>query len=264
MTTRTRPDGHTGRGRVLVAFALLALVGAVVLALAAFAPADEADQVVLEVDSVTAAVTPSTVATFADDEGHGAQDTGGAGSAAAAAALGGAAPSPTAPLSPLAALVGPAGSAIPEPIAPRAQPVAIVIDDVALWAPVRPVGLEPDGQLEIPDETEVGWYRYGASPGRPGATVLAAHVTWNDTIGPFYRLGSLGPGSRVEVTLDDGAVRVYEVVERTMYRKTELPRDRIWRTSGDETLVLITCGGDFNPEIRRYRDNIVVYAVPVA
>jgi hypothetical protein len=27
--------------------------------------------------------------------------------------------------------------------------------------------------------------------------------------------------------------------------------------------VLITCGGDFNPEIRRYRQNIVVYAAPV-
>ena len=38
---------------------------------------------------------------------------------------------------------------------------------------------------------------------------------------------------------------------------------RIWRTTGDETLVLITCGGDYNPEIRRYRENIVVYAVPV-
>jgi hypothetical protein len=28
--------------------------------------------------------------------------------------------------------------------------------------------------------------------------------------------------------------------------------------------VLITCGGAFNPELRRYADNIVVTAVPVA
>ena len=34
--------------------------------------------------------------------------------------------------------------------------------------------------------------------------------------------------------------------------------------TGPETLVLITCGGSFDPDIRRYRDNIVVYAVPVA
>ena len=49
-----------------------------------------------------------------------------------------------------------------------------------------------------------------------------------------------------------------------MYDKDALPRERIWRNTGDETLVLITCGGDFNPEITRYRQNIVVYAVPVA
>jgi hypothetical protein len=258
MTTRTRPAGATGRGRVLVASAVLALIGAVALAVVAFLPQDGSDEVVLEVATVTAAVTPSTVPPLPEVDAEPTPDEGAATEAGDPAVT-----ATTTPLSPLAALVGPAGSAIPEPVTPRAQPIAVVIDDVSLWAPIRPVGLEPDGQMEIPDETEVGWYRYGASPGRPGATVLAAHVTWNDTIGPFYRLGALEPGAEVEVTLDDGTVRRYAVIERTMYRKTELPRDRIWRTSGDETLVLITCGGDFNPEIRRYRDNIVVYAVPV-
>ena len=47
------------------------------------------------------------------------------------------------------------------------------------------------------------------------------------------------------------------------YEKDALPRDRIWRTTSPESLVLITCGGDFNPDLGRYRHNIVVYAVPV-
>jgi sortase (surface protein transpeptidase) len=93
--------------------------------------------------------------------------------------------------------------------------------------------------------------------------VLAAHVSWNRTNGPFARLGIVEPGEQIEVALDDGTVRRYEVTERAVYGKLELPRERIWRTTGDETLVLITCGGDYNPEIRRYRENIVVYAVPV-
>jgi hypothetical protein len=59
-------------------------------------------------------------------------------------------------------------------------------------------------------------------------------------------------------------VRRYEVVERAVYGKLELPGDRLWRTTGPEELVLITCGGDYNPEIRRFQQNIVVYAVPVA
>ncbi len=48
-----------------------------------------------------------------------------------------------------------------------------------------------------------------------------------------------------------------------MYVKDGLPTDRLWATTGDEMLVLITCGGEFNSDIRRYRHNIVVYAVPV-
>lgn len=165
----------------------------------------------------------------------------------------------------LAAQLPPPFSVIPDDVEPRPRPVKLQIDaiDVARF-PVRPVGLEPDGQLEIPDETEIGWYRYGATAGQSGATVLAAHVSWNRTAGPFARLGAVDPGTQVEVTLDDGTVRRYQVIERAVYGKLELPRDRIWRNSGDETLVLITCGGDYNPDIRRYRENIVVYAVPIA
>ena len=140
----------------------------------------------------------------------------------------------------------------------------LTIDALGVDVPVRPVGVEPDGQLEIPDETEVGWYRLGASPGEAGASVLAGHVNWNRVDGPFVRLVQLEPGAIVTVTLSDGSLRTYQVVERRQYAKTTLPAERIWTTLGPETLVLITCGGSFNPDIRRYRDNVVVYAVPIA
>ena len=146
----------------------------------------------------------------------------------------------------------------------RESPRSLTIDDIELWGPVRPVGIADGGELEVPDESEVGWYEHGSAPGLPGATVLAAHVSWNRTVGPFHRLGELEPGARIDVQLADGTSRTYAVVERAMYRKDELPRERVWTTTGDETLVLITCGGSYNSSIRRYRDNIVVYAVPVA
>src|SRR5690606_17669309 len=149
-------------------------------------------------------------------------------------------------------------------VEPRLRPVRLSIDRIFVDDPVVAVGLEDDGELEVPGASEIGWYRYGAAPGHPGATVPAAHVTWNGEHGPFLNLGELEPGDRVGVALEDGSERIYEVVERTMYDKDGLPRERIWRNTGDETLVLITCGGDFNPDISRYRQNIVVYAVPVA
>ena len=255
-----RPDRPRATGRALLVVSSLFAVGAVVLGAAAVWPAPD-EEVVLDVTPVTAATTPVTVpllstpptvpAPAATPEGDG-PDTSSPPTTTTIA------------LSPLAELLGVPGTAIPPAIEPRVRPRSITIDDLELWGPVRAVGLEEDGQLEVPDETEVGWYRYGSSPGRAGATVLAAHVTWNDTVGPFHRLGSLDPGARIEVRLEDDTVRTYEVIERTMYDKDSLPRERIWRTTGDETLVLITCGGSFNPDIRRYRQNIVVYAVPVA
>ena len=172
-------------------------------------------------------------------------------------------PTTTSPLSPLTATLGAPISVIPSVPEQPTPPAAIAIESIGLeLTPVRPVGLDPDGQLEIPDETEVGWYRLGSWPGRSGATVLAAHVSWNDEVGPFYRLVDLEPGAAIEVELADGSVRTYAVVERAQYSKSELPADRVWTRSGPETLVLVTCGGDFNPDIRRYRHNIVVYAVP--
>ena len=148
---------------------------------------------------------------------------------------------------------------------PSVEPVGLTIDKIGLKAkPVRPVGLEANGELEIPSEKEIGWYRYGQAPGQVGSTVLAAHVSWNGSLGPFADLASIAPGDRVNVQLSDGTSRTYEAVERNQYNKGQLPADRIWTRTGNETLVLITCGGEFNPAIHRYYDNIAIYAVPVA
>ena len=263
---RSSRDLGRSRPTILIVVALLAGVG---LAVAGLVTRGGGDDVVLEVDAITMKLTPSTVPPRTDDDlllgsdgASGAGDTSTTDTEPADSTP--AATTPDETLSPLAQQLGPLLSARPENVAPRARPVGLQVQSIDVSGfPVRAVGLEPDGQMEIPDETEIGWYQYGATAGQPGATVLAAHVSWNRTAGPFARLGSVEPGEQVEVALDDGTVRRYEVTERGVYGKLELPRERIWRTSGDETLVLITCGGDYNPEIRRYRENIVVYAVPV-
>ena len=167
--------------------------------------------------------------------------------------------------SPLAKDLGPQFSVAVETPRAKIEPVGLTLTKIGLKTkPIRPVGLEPNGELEIPNEKEIGWYRYGQAPGEIGSTVLAAHVSWNGSLGPFAELATVEPGDRISVQLSDGTDRTYEAVERKQYPKGSLPSDRIWTRSGDETLVLITCGGEFNPAIHRYYDNIVIYAVPVA
>lgn len=237
----------------MLAFAAAALGAAAILTFLALRPGPDSSAAVLLVDDAVASSVPVTVPPRSTQPVAPPTTTA---DPTIDPALG--------DLSPLAALVGERGSAIPPEIERRLRPVRLKAPRIFIDDPVIEVGLEPDGELEVPGATEVGWYRYGAAPGYPGATVLAAHVTWNGEYGPFLNLGELRPGDLVVVDLEDGSERIYEVIERTMYDKDGLPRDRIWRNTGDETLVLITCGGDFNPAINRYRQNIVVYAVPIA
>lgn len=256
-----RPERHPPRsGRSLTFVVIAALLGAVGLATAGLVARAGGDDVVLEVDDARAVTPPSTVPPRLTESPERSE-----GPAGSAAVDGGSITTPApAPPSPLAATLGERSTAIPEVVPRRPQPVGLQISSIDVTRfPVRAIGLQLDGQLEIPDETEIGWYRYGATAGQPGSTVLAAHVNWNRTPGPFARLGRVEPGDTIEVTLDDGTLRRYEVTERSVFGKLELPTDRIWRTTGDESLVLITCGGDYNPEIRRYGQNIVVFAVPV-
>ena len=172
--------------------------------------------------------------------------------------------STTLPTSPLAALVGAAESALPTAPTVPTPPTRLSIGVIGVDVGIRAVGVQPDGQLEIPDETEVGWYGLGSAPGAPGTTVFAAHVNWHGRPGPFLRLSELEPGAEVIVTSADGTSRTYSVTERAQYPKASLPTERVWNRSGPETLVLITCGGDFDATQRRFRDNVVVYAVPIA
>ena len=232
-----RSGPEPGRARGITLIAVAAFTGAGLLAFAGIRATGGGDPV-LYADNVVASVLPSTVPPVVTID-------------------------PTSSwISATSSTKTTAPSTIPEP---RAEPVGLQVETIDVDRyPVRGIGLEDNGQLEIPDETEIGWYKYGATAGHPGSTVLAAHVNWNGSQGPFSQLGSVEPGDQIEVALDDGTTRKYEVTERTMYGKLELPKERIWRNTGAEELVLITCGGEFNPEIRSFKSNIVVYAVPIA
>jgi sortase (surface protein transpeptidase) len=79
----------------------------------------------------------------------------------------------------------------------------------------------------------------------------------------FFDLRSLAEGDEVSVTGPDGAERRFRVTERFQVDKDSLPVEELFRTTGEPTLTLITCGGIFDRSIRHYEDNIVVRAVPV-
>jgi hypothetical protein len=147
----------------------------------------------------------------------------------------------------------------------RVVPISISIEGIGVAeAPVIDVGVEENGDMEIPGADSVGWYRFNATPGEPGSSVLAAHIAYNGIPGVFRYLASAEIGDRVVVTFDDGRRAEFEIIELAQYDKQELPDDRVFAKDGEPVLTLITCGGDFNRSLRSYEDNIVAYAIPVA
>ena len=171
------------------------------------------------------------------------------------------------PLSPLAALVGArpvSAAAVRRSL--RSAPIGITIDAIGVAAPIIAVGVQPDGQLEIPDETPRRLVRARRPPrASPAPPCSPPTSTGTTSTGPSSDLRAARARRdrhpRARRRHRPGPTRSSSASSTT--RRT-LPAERIWTHDGPETLVLITCGGSFNPDIRRYRDNIVVYAVPVA
>ncbi|NTV39417.1 MAG: class F sortase [Demequinaceae bacterium] len=142
------------------------------------------------------------------------------------------------------------------------SPDRIAIPAVGLDMAVTALGLAPDGSMALNDRADTAaWYKYGAVPGqRDGAALIAAHVaSVVDGIGPFSRLADLRQGDTVTVTMSDGSEEPFAVVKRQRISKQEVDYAAITEESPG-MLILVTCGGNWDPQNRHYDDNVIVWA----
>jgi LPXTG-site transpeptidase (sortase) family protein len=170
----------------------------------------------------------------------------------------------------------PAAAALPpapvlfDPVPPGAQPAAVVATATTLDVPrlriaqssLLELGVDAAGALVPPASTAVaGWYTGSAVPGQVGPTVIAGHVDSYAGPGIFYRLDTLRPGDLVSVGRSDGVTVRYRVTEVLSVPKDAFPTDHVYGPTPDAELRLITCGGEFDHNARRYLRNVVVSAV---
>ena len=205
----------------------------------------------------------------------GRTDAPGSGPASAAPTLSGAAVAgggPSAPAAVTESAVLPDIPVLPSglellAVAAVPLPVRLTVPALGLDLPVDPVGVQADGQMEIPPLAERGgWYRFGSAPGADsGTAVIAAHV---DSVasagpGPFAKLKDVAIGDFVEVTSQDGVTAKFAVRSVVRVAKPEVVWTDLFTREGPHRLVLITCGGSFQREVGRYSDNVIVTADPV-
>jgi LPXTG-site transpeptidase (sortase) family protein len=140
----------------------------------------------------------------------------------------------------------------------QAAPVHVAIPSAGIEAPVVPVHGGSEG-VEVPPPERVGWYDGGPRPGEPGRAVLIGHRDSKTGPAVFTNLPSAGAGMAMQVTDAAGEVHRYEVVGTARVEKGRFPSADVFGTSEGSVLVLVTCGGPYDPDAG-YRDNFLTYA----
>src|SRR5215212_1794754 len=152
----------------------------------------------------------------------------------------------------------------PQPVEGVA-PIALQVDSVGVDAPIE-LGNVTDGVMQDPSGPwVVSWYEPLGKVGEGGNVVMAGHVDyWN--VGPavFWDVRYLPEGDIIRVLGEDGKNYEYAVQWTQPYMAEELTPEVIQNDivgdTGEETLTLITCGGEFNPDTGEYNQRWVVRA----
>lgn len=184
--------------------------------------------------------------------------------AAGVAALGAAAAAQVHAPQPAASAAGAIGTRGRGPSLARSLPVSVRIPAIGVDSRLLRLGRNRDGTIQVPSlVTSAGvaaWYKYSATPGQIGSSVIEGHV--DNYAGPavFFRLGALRPGDAIDVRLADGVTAVFRVTGVREYLKSQFPAKAVYGATDYAALRLITCGGAFDYATHHYLGSTVVFA----
>ena len=146
----------------------------------------------------------------------------------------------------------------------RSLPVSVDIPAIGVDSKLLRLGVNADGTIQVPSlltsAGEAAWYKYSATPGQIGTSVIEGHVDSYRGPAVFFRLGALRPGDTVDVRLADGITAIFRVTGVREYLKSNFPAKFIYGTAGYAALRLITCGGAFDYATGHYLSSTVVFA----
>ena len=150
------------------------------------------------------------------------------------------------------------------PSLPRSVPVFVHIPAIGVDSSLLRLGLNSDGTIQVPSirtsSGQAAWYKYSATPGQIGSSVIEGHVDSKRGPAVFFRLGALHPGDVIDVTLADGITAVFRVTGVREYAKSRFPAKAIYGATDFAALRLITCGGAFDYTTGHYLSSTVVFA----
>jgi hypothetical protein len=140
-------------------------------------------------------------------------------------------------------------------------PVRVEIPRIGVASSLDRLGRAPDGTVEEPSRWAVaGWYTPGTRPGDPGSAVILGHVDSKRGPAVFFRAPRAAPGRHGHYR---ARRRLLGALRRPADRAVPqgpVPNRRGVLPHPDPALRLVTCGGEFDATVGRYRSNVIVFA----
>jgi hypothetical protein len=144
-------------------------------------------------------------------------------------------------------------------------PVAMKIPAAQVDAQVEPQPIENGVMLDPSGPFVVAWYEDTGKLGQLTNVVFAGHLDYyNVGQAVFYHLGALNNDDPIEVIGEDGDTFTYGVEWARQYTIEDLDAKAIKEIligqDGEESVTLITCGGEFDYTAGQYLQRYVVRA----
>jgi LPXTG-site transpeptidase (sortase) family protein len=151
----------------------------------------------------------------------------------------------------------------PEPVA---APLRMVVESLAMDAPVVEMGVDDQGVPDVPlNGQDVAWYNFSSPPGAGSNAVFAGHINWERAPGVFADLDDLQSGDTVRLISEDGSEYTYEVFANFPVDPYDDDSLNVMDPTPRDTVTLITCGGSWIPDPSEpfggsYTDRTIVQA----
>lgn len=143
------------------------------------------------------------------------------------------------------------------------EPERLSIPSLGVEGCIQNVGIDQHGAVAVPTNIHIGgWFVDSARPGEPGLSIIDGHINGNFTNdGIFQHLDQLRKGEMFTVTRGDGTILQFETVSVKSIAVGEAA-DELFKhdTAIDSQLNLITCGGQWNEEMKQFDHRIIATA----
>jgi hypothetical protein len=141
-------------------------------------------------------------------------------------------------------------------------PVKIYFTEREIECDIVKVGILENGEMgTVGDAKLAAWLEAGPAPGEPGNALINGHVRWKGTKGYFSILKEMQVGEEVVIEFEDGSVKSFNAVSIDIYKLDAIPED-VLNLGGETRVTLITCLGDYNPDIGTSESRVVVVCKP--